>query len=462
MGFKEQLAKYNKQTGGNTKKKDLLSETKEDIIKRQKTAQKKTAAKKAPVQTKQESQIVQGGSKEAAEALRPSGKKEESTASKLWSNLKTGVKKSLGMEHGETKNLFKEGSLADIQIGKANKYTKGMEDLMDIPGVSGMMFGAVEIGSGFGAAGKWISAKKLKSGLATPIGKLTTKTDDALDAAGMIQTNAKTSGIIRNIWNKLLTKQSTVSYTNPTTGVITTSSTSETSMMKPLAIVGATIYAAGWLSEKMLGGKNFANFLGKEEAAQGAGMAVYIAQQSDNYDQYLAARELQKAALADAKGSDLMPYKNVADGIDKYTEVTLAAGEIMDKIMLDKQTAEANGEGYEETEARIRANKELGEIAMRDDYERRAKEREARKRELEIKAREEDIAAYNADAEKDRAAELKQIQKQIDMYNKDAEEDRKKEEEDRIAMGEYWLAYDKLKQKMADDSRPSNLNFGIL
>ena len=38
---------------------------------------------------------------------------------------------------------------------------------------------------------------------------------------------------------------------------------------------------------------------------------------------------------------------------------------------------------------------------------------------------------------------------------------RQKEAEDRQAIADFWTAYRKQAQKQADDSRPSNLNFGL-
>ena len=39
---------------------------------------------------------------------------------------------------------------------------------------------------------------------------------------------------------------------------------------------------------------------------------------------------------------------------------------------------------------------------------------------------------------------------------------RKKEAEDRQAIADFWNAYRKASAKLAEDSRPSNLNFGLL
>jgi len=42
------------------------------------------------------------------------------------------------------------------------------------------------------------------------------------------------------------------------------------------------------------------------------------------------------------------------------------------------------------------------------------------------------------------------------------EKQREKEAEDRQAIADFWLAYRKLAQEIADNSRPSNLGFGLL
>jgi len=57
---------------------------------------------------------------------------------------------------------------------------------------------------------------------------------------------------------------------------------------------------------------------------------------------------------------------------------------------------------------------------------------------------------------------LKSLEKQIKMNEEYAERIRQSDKEYQIWLGEYWLEYRRLKAEMADDSRPSNLNFGLI
>ena len=70
----------------------------------------------------------------------------------------------------------------------------------------------------------------------------------------------------------------------------------------------------------------------------------------------------------------------------------------------------------------------------------------AGKKEVVLKARAEK-KARNADAA---------------FWAAERERQRELEAKDRQAIAEFWMAYRKAMQKIADDNRPSNLNFGLL
>ncbi|MCH8329577.1 MAG: hypothetical protein IIB81_04250, partial [Nanoarchaeota archaeon] len=57
---------------------------------------------------------------------------------------------------------------------------------------------------------------------------------------------------------------------------------------------------------------------------------------------------------------------------------------------------------------------------------------------------------------------LRNLQKQISMWDKRDAERRELDRLDRIAIADFWLEYRKLILKMQDESRPSNLKFGLL
>ena len=394
------------------------------------TTRKKTVPALTPEQNKPKTSADVIGAIE-----QPEGEKSTFQKVKERLDIKGSAEKKLGMEI--------KGGAGSIGLvgGMGGKAAKG-------------------IGSGFGKNGAWIPAKTLKA-----MQKAKTGTGELTKVKGVVsttQTNSKVSKLIKSVWDKALTKTTEVTTTNPITGKVSVQIVKSKGMLKPLAIVGGSLAAIGYAAEKMFGGKNFGNFLGQEEASQAAGMAVWMAQSSDNYDQYLAARALQNQALNDTTGSDLFPFKNVADGIDKYIDITKEAGKVADEIMKDRQIAEDNGESYEETEARIRANQELSEMALRDDWARRAKKAQ----EEESKFRQKERDAKNAD-EKRQAKEI------ADMWTKYGKEKAEREREETEWLANYWTNYNIMKEEAEvtssgsgkssfSDNSKSNLNFGLL
>lgn len=254
-----------------------------------------------------------------------------------------------------------------------------------------------------------------------------------------IATNTKKIGLIKSVLNKVFTTKKTVTYVNQLKGTTSVVDITTASMVKPLAIVGTTLLAVGWLLEKSLGGKNIGRFVGEEEAAQAAGMAVWMAQSADDYDTYLAARALQEEALNPENRDNLksyVPYANFADGLDNYANITLAAGKIMDKIMYDKET----GESDEDKWARINQEKLDSEQASIDYYNEERKKLVQWELDAKAEQRDDDATFWAAEAEKQRILE----------------------EEDRQAIADFWLNYKKMTVLLQDVNRPSNLKFGLL
>lgn len=303
------------------------------------------------------------------------------------------------------------------------------------------------IGKKVGQKALWTSANIVEAN----IGKLALKGG----LAKAYQSNTKTARLIKNwLAKKLFTTTKTVTSTNPATGKVTSTIISSVGGTKPLVIAGVVIGSLAWVVEKSLGGKNFAGFLGKEEAAQAAGLAIWMAQGADDYDAYWAAREIQKDLLDPGKMNELssyIPYKNVADGIVDYAEAALAAGEIMDQIMLDKQTAEEKGESGPEYWKRVNKQNDDREKALIDYYN------EERKKQFDYEQ-----AAYKASRKAQRAADKKFYREQARYWARQRDLEREKEVEDRQALAEFWLNYRKMVARMNDDNRPSNLKFGLL
>lgn len=304
--------------------------------------------------------------------------------------------------------------------------------------------------SGLGAIGL-INPAKVIGGLEAIL-KTTTKLPitSAIKVGKAGAINTKTGGIVKRFIDKIFTTSKTITTVNPVTGKSSTIISTSKSAAKPLAIAGVTTLALAWIVEKSLGGKVFGQFLGKEEAAQAVGIAVWMAQSADDYEGYLAAREIQKDILSPqnvSKLGELIPYKNVLDGINTYAEAALAAGLITDKIMADKELGEPDDEKW----ARIRQEQAAQDKAATDYYNAERKkmfdwEQEAR-------------AAARAAT---RAEDKKQMEANAKFWAREADKQRQKEAEDRQAIADFWLEYRKMLQEIADNNRPSNLNFGLL
>ena len=308
----------------------------------------------------------------------------------------------------------------------------GVEGVMTAIGMSGM---ADIIGGAIGAG-----FSKAFSGIGTPVGKLTTGIDDAIS---IVQTNTKTRGLIGQMVSKIFTTTTTQVVTNPATGKISTRIISSSGGTKPLMIAGATIAVLAWVAEKALGGKNFGDFMGKEEASQAAGIAAWMAQSSDNYEAYAEASALRDEILDPAKVNefgDYFPYKNVADGINDYADAARKAGAIMDKVMADRQAAEESG------------------MSLADQLKERDREKLALEKEAIDYWHEQDQIR----SERLRVAEHQNRKNEADFWRSERARAAKLREEELEAQALFWLEYAKARQALSDNSRPSKLNFGII
>ncbi len=70
--------------------------------------------------------------------------------------------------------------------------------------------------------------------------------------------------------------------------------------------------------------------------------------------------------------------------------------------------------------------------------------------------------AYTASRKAQRTEDRKFYEKQAKFWAEQRELEREREAEDRIAIAEFWIAYRKQMQRLYEDSRPSNLKFGLL
>lgn len=273
--------------------------------------------------------------------------------------------------------------------------------------------------------------------------------------------NIKSSGIIQKIFTKQVSKITHVTTTNAQ-GVAVTKTIESLSRgprwsvgMIGAAIVG-TLIAAKWVVEQTYVNRNFANFIGREEAGQGAGMSAWIAgeafENSDDpfyYEKYLEAREIEKQAIAFDAG--LMPIKNTQEALEFWAESAKRDGEITDEVMKRQFDALQNGTDPDT----VRRQERAAERKAFEDAQIRQDERKRAFLEFELGARD--------DARKARDKEERRIMEQQAAFwakQRLLEEERARQE--RIEIAKFWADYRAMKARITQDNTPSALVFGLL
>jgi len=135
-----------------------------------------------------------------------------------------------------------------------------------------------------------------------------------------------------------------------------------------------------------------------------------------------------------------LPWTNIHRAASRNIDAAISGTVVFNKIIADNLQQEANGETDSDKWKRARQEQAEMDKAAVDYYN------EQRKQQLiwENEAR--------AEARLDEARDWSLAQ----------EESRRKEREDREAIALFWLEYRKKSQEIADNSRPSNLNFGLI
>ena len=212
-------------------------------------------------------------------------------------------------------------------------------------------------------------------------------------------------------------------------------------------VLGALGLAA-WIAEKILKltyeGKNFGQFLGQEEAAQAINIAAATAYYAGNEEAYNLAKEARDEILANDEYwdsiSSLTPIENVATGLDRFRDTAIVAGEVMDKVAADKFAAIESGETEVEQWQRAQADRAAMEKANIEFFNEQRLITEAQLRAANEEQRNKDAIFWRGERDKQRKQEL----------------------ENAKAIADFWLQYQKMKQKLIEDNRPSNLNFGLI
>lgn len=152
-------------------------------------------------------------------------------------------------------------------------------------------------------------------------------------------------------------------------------------------------------------------------------------------------------------------------GIPNKLKGVKAAGQVMDKLAQSNQQAQETGETpQQQTEREESTFMEERRLSDENHYMQALEyDRLSNAAYLETQAASNEMWLETQDINRARKSnnEISLMKQQAAFWAKQAELERQKAEEDRIAMAEFWLAFNKEKQKQADDSRPSNLNFGL-
>ncbi len=188
----------------------------------------------------------------------------------------------------------------------------------------------------------------------------------------------------------------------------------------------------------------FADFLNVSEAVnQTIGGARWQAVKSGNIEMVEALNQLQDEIL-NPTGWDRVwantPYVNIIQANKNIVKAAIASTKVYDKIIEDLQIQQETGETEDAKWERIRQEETDQKKENVDYYNEQRKQMVRWEQEARAAARKDD-ARFWADQ---------------------AAKQRKLEEADRQAIADFWLAYRKRAQELADDNRPSNLNFGLL
>lgn len=382
-----------------------------------------------------------------------------------------------GFKRLQESESLQKPSLVDRGVGAVQKARSALQKTKEFLGTDqppdirnpldvATRFGVVG-GAGAGekilVAGERQLTKKLPGFVERVIGRSVKPGEiKGIGKAGKLSVEGKS--LLRKVFTKSIEQTKTITTTNPKTGKKTTKVITEVvdKNRVSLGVVAATVGAAAFIVEKSLGGKQFGRFLGQEEASQTAGMAAWMAAQSDNYDAYLEARELQKSVL----GINIseIPYSNVAEGIDSYRETALRAGEIMDKVMLDKQSGDSPDEYWRKRDE----EKAAQEKASIDYYN--AQRLALKQREVEL---EKELAEFRASVRVKSETEIikrreASARRQRELIVQQTIELNKLEEEERKKIAEFWLEYRKAVFELESQQRRSSwdegfssLSFGI-
>ena len=169
--------------------------------------------------------------------------------------------------------------------------------------------------------------------------------------------------------------------------------------------------------------------------------AMALAEETGDWSIYDEAKAARDELLDLSKWEELMLWSPLSPlkGDEMKIEGGITAGIIQDKIADERKEMQETGMTSDDIWKRNREEQAVQEKANVDYYNDERKKLLEWEREASKDARDEDAAFWRNERAKQR----------------------QKEAEDREAIAKFWEAYKREMQKLAEDSRPSNLNFGM-
>lgn len=157
----------------------------------------------------------------------------------------------------------------------------------------------------------------------------------------------------------------------------------------------------------------------------------------------------------------LIPGVNIAFSFGQKAKALMAQRAVNDRILQDEVIQIQTGETDDDKWKRIREEEAAQDKAAVDYYN--TERKKMVQWEIEAKAAAQTARQFTTTGETfDRAAAIKARNEDAAFWAAQAARQRELEAEDRKAIADFWIEYRKTAQKIADNSRPSNLNFGLL
>jgi len=227
---------------------------------------------------------------------------------------------------------------------------------------------------------------------------------------------------------------------------------------------GFSLIAASTIAATIGGTYPFARFE-IAETMDKLGMARWKAYEAGDKDSMEALDALQDEVLNPVGWENVLrnlPFTNVYTAVTRNIQAAEASRKVFNKLIENDQIAKENGEDEDAKWERVRQQELDAEKEATDYYNAERKKQLLWENELYQKQQEADAEAYEESREEQRKLDKEAREKEAAFWAEQRKKQRELEAADRKAIAEFWLAYKKQSQKLADESRPSQLNFGIL